>query len=163
VPVNAPVQTRYIRDAELSYETSLDSFLPEFFAQHPGVKQTITIDSYVVKRQFARDIPSLVRINGCVIDGNTDSEKVIAAYNLIRMSTVNRPPELRDLIPELANQNLGLVIYERVVSKYAAPEVGLLVKQTYHHYIDIGLTSQMCEIYMLAIFELQHLEVRDNA
>jgi hypothetical protein len=147
-------------DAELSNSQPLDRFLPTFFQQHPEVKPSIELSEQklTTRRQFARDVPSLVRINGCPLDGNSDHEKVANAVMLIKMASVGRPPEWRELIPELANQSLGLVLFEKIVGKYS--EVGLLVKQTWHHYCDVSLTRQEAQIYFFAIFQLVNMEVR---
>ncbi|ELR23499.1 uncharacterized protein ACA1_071200 [Acanthamoeba castellanii str. Neff] len=123
-----------------------------------------------VTKQFARDLPSLIRINGKGVQGSSDNEKVVTAYNMLLEAT-NHNEMLTQKLMEVANQNLGILLYEDLVNHYS--ESGFLVKQTWYHYLDITFPlpskhklNQPSEsevmIYMLAIFELQSSDLENN-
>eukprot|EP01087_Luapelamoeba_hula_P011988 TRINITY_DN3335_c0_g1_i1.p1 TRINITY_DN3335_c0_g1~~TRINITY_DN3335_c0_g1_i1.p1 ORF type:complete len:866 (-),score=135.46 TRINITY_DN3335_c0_g1_i1:127-2724(-) len=90
----------------------------------------------IINRQFARDVPSLIRINGKPPSGRTDNEKSVNAYSTLMKETKN-DAKFVSLIMQLANQNLGIVVYEKLVKHFW--EMGLVVKQSWQHYLDIIL------------------------
>jgi len=127
----------------------------------------------VVTRQFARDLPCLIRINGKESSGKTDGDKILHAYNKL-LEAANGEKQFVELVMELANQNLGIFLYEKLVKTYT--EMGMIVKQSWQHYVDITFFKRRvfhrntldkrkrrkkrpkCVIFMLAIFILENLE-----
>lgn len=105
-----------------------------------GEGQTPRHESFIptiVKRQFARDVPSMIRINGKIVNGRTDNEKVLIAYRILHDGLAGND-KLVNLVMSLANQNLGIFMYEKLVKHYT--QIGMIVKQSWHHYLDITLS-----------------------
>jgi hypothetical protein len=121
----------------------------------------------------------MIRINGKIVNGRTDNEKVLIAYRILHDGLAGNE-KLVNLVMSLANQNLGIFMYEKLV-KYAHPlpcrrrgvcgvcgvccaacaacaacvacgthtasllnrhytQIGMIVKQSWHHYLDITLS-----------------------
>lgn len=61
---------------------------------------------------------------------------------------------------ELGNQVIGLVLYETLVGKYQA--CGLLVKQSWYHYVDITADVGYLEVHFFGVFELHKMDDPDE-
>ncbi len=61
------------------------------------MRVSFEIDGVRVRKQFARDIPSLVRVNGVAAEGSTDHEKILTTYQAIRLGTHGRNEEIREV------------------------------------------------------------------
>lgn len=66
-----------------------------------------------------RDVPSMVRINGKMVNGRTENEKVLVAYRILHDGLAGNE-KLVNLVMSLATQNLGIFMYEKLV-KYVQP------------------------------------------
>ena len=66
-----------------------------------------------------RDVPSMIRINGKIVNGRTDNEKVLIAYRILHDGLAGNE-KLVNLVMSLANQNHGIFMYEKLV-QYAHP------------------------------------------
>jgi hypothetical protein len=60
----------------------------------------------------------LIRINGKGVQGSSDNEKVVTAYNMLLEAT-NHNEMLTQKLMEVANQNLGILLYEDLVNHYS--------------------------------------------
>jgi hypothetical protein len=56
----------------------------------------------------------MVRINGKIVNGRTDNEKVLIAYRILHDGLAGNE-KLVNLVMSLANQNLGIFMYEKLV------------------------------------------------
>lgn len=65
------------------------------------------------------------------------------------------PPFFSAFLPA----RLQYILVAELLRRYSAPDVGLTVKQAWHHYIDIVLSSRDAIVYLMAVFEAQNLEV----
>jgi len=99
----------------------------------------------IVKRQFARDVPSMIRINGKMLSGRTENEKVMIAHRIL-YDGLDGNEKLINLVMSLANQNLGIFMYEKLVRHYT--QIGMIVKQSWHHYVDICLSRVKISQYL---------------
>jgi hypothetical protein len=121
-----------------------------------------------IKKQFLRDVPTMVRINGRKARGDSAEAQTVSAYAALESACARVAQEALpkghkgerkqanvEQVMALANQNLGIYLYEEVVAMYAKEDPTVAVLQAGHHYIDIQAPEQGgLKVSLVAYFKL---------
>uniref|UniRef100_A0A7S1HG52 Uncharacterized protein n=1 Tax=Hemiselmis andersenii TaxID=464988 RepID=A0A7S1HG52_HEMAN len=107
----------------------------------------------IVNKQFARDAPSILRINGQEPAGEGEEEQVRAAYHAL-VQAVGGSTEKAQRVSVVANQNLGVCLFEHVVNKFADDST-VSVMQAGQHHVDIRTSRRGVVVVFVALFRLQ--------
>mmetsp|Transcript_10838 Transcript_10838/g.17021 ORF Transcript_10838/g.17021 Transcript_10838/m.17021 type:complete len:144 (-) Transcript_10838:101-532(-) len=110
----------------------------------------------MINKQFARDVPSLLQLNGVPCPGENDEDKIRFAYEAI-VKAVDGNTEKAQRITLVANQNLGVHMYEQLVRAYAN-QPDLAVMQEGEHHLDIKTTRRGIIVVFDALFRLQPMD-----
>ncbi|EKX40050.1 hypothetical protein GUITHDRAFT_154224 [Guillardia theta CCMP2712] len=107
----------------------------------------------MINKQFSRDVPNLLRINGHPCAGETPEDKIRFAYdNIVR--AVDGNTEKAQRITLVANQNLGIFMYELLV-KANSHRKDVVVMQVGEHHLDVRTMRRGIVIVFEALFRLQ--------
>lgn len=147
------------KDILISNSMPLQDFLDLLRERYPTIREKTSFSSLSITppssqtqihRQFSRDIPSYVMINGKYSKGDSDKEKIKSAYFSLReridyvsslspssldspsLQYLSQDPEV---IFELATQTLGVHLWQELYLKYS--EDGYVVRQTHCHFCDL--------------------------
>lgn len=111
----------------------------------------------------------MVRINGRKAGGGLSNEaQTLSAYAALESACARvaqealpkghkgeRKQATVEQVMALANQNLGIYLYEEVVARYAKEDPTVAVMQAGHHYIDIQAPDQGgLQVSLVAYFKL---------
>ncbi len=109
-----------------------------------------------INKQFARDVPNMIKVNGETPPGSTDDEMIRSAWTQI-MAACDENIARAKKITAVANQNLGNWCYARLKSRYES-RANVHVLQAGQHFVDIrtskrGVLSKRCRPpYRAALF-----------
>jgi hypothetical protein len=100
-----------------------------------------------INKQFARDVPNMIKVNGETPPGSTDDEMIRSAWTQI-MAACDENIARAKKITAVANQNLGNWCYARLKSRYES-RANVHVLQAGQHFVDIrtskrGVLSKRC-------------------
>lgn len=110
----------------------------------------------------------MVRINGRKAPGDSAEAQTVSAYAALESACARvaqealpkghkgeRKQAIVEQVMALANQNLGIYLYEEVVAMYAKEDPTVAVMQAGHHYIDIQAPEQGgLQVSLVAYFKL---------
>ena len=126
---------RFPKDGARDRRMSVQGFAASFLAKFPAdtaQRQVQTPDgnTLALSKQFLRDVPTMVRVNGAKVAGATPEEKAAAAYAAIQRACAALE---KAAVPEgveggrkycapgdvmaLSTQNLGIFLYEEIVTR----------------------------------------------
>jgi hypothetical protein len=130
------------RDLALSVEAFAKSFLEKFPKGEERQLEGEDGSKVVVSKQFVRDLPTMVRINGRRPMGESNEDKAVRAYRQIESSCNrlrNKPlpqgfkgPRKQASpaqVMAIATQNLGIYLYEEIVRLLFVPSSSKLWKR----------------------------------
>jgi hypothetical protein len=93
-----------------------------------------------VNKQFARDVPNMIKINGESPSGNTEEDMIRLAWTHILAACDDNIARAKK-ITAVANQNLGNWCYSRLKARYQGRE-NLHVVQAGQHCVDIRTSKR---------------------
>ena len=115
----------------------------------------------MMNRQFVRDVPSLLKLNGAPPPGESPEDQVRYVYDSI-VKAVEGNTEKAQRITIVCNQNLGIFLYEKLVHVYA-DNSDVMVMQTGQHSLDLRTLRRGVVAVFESIFRLvPHDTVTEN-
>ena len=138
-------------DETLSVTMQLRVFLSEYHTSYVTERSLVAQSQLLprsgkrpevmMNRQFVRDVPCLLRLNGAPPPGESPEDKVRYVYDAV-VKAVEGNTEKAQRITIVCNQNLGVFLYEKLVVQYA-DQGSFLVMQTGEHALDLR-TMRRC-------------------
>eukprot|EP00277_Geminigera_cryophila_P018740 CAMPEP_0179434028 /NCGR_PEP_ID=MMETSP0799-20121207/18344_1 /TAXON_ID=46947 /ORGANISM="Geminigera cryophila, Strain CCMP2564" /LENGTH=181 /DNA_ID=CAMNT_0021212401 /DNA_START=54 /DNA_END=599 /DNA_ORIENTATION=- len=110
----------------------------------------------MMNRQFVRDVPTLLKLNGTPPPGESPEDKVRYVYDAI-VGAVEGNTEKAQRITIVCNQNLGVFLYEKLVNVYAN-QTEFLVMQTGQHSLDLRTLRRGVVAVFESVFRLSPCE-----
>jgi len=172
IPEEEETALRFPPDKSRDVKEQLGSWVDDFFQKYPLDKHEKTLEAaggknVSVSKQFRRDVPTMVRVNGKQPPGDDDDQRTLRAFEAIaaacgKLSEGKKKPEKGTSVEEVmgfANQNLGIYLYEAVVNRYQAEDSSVSVMQAGHHYIDIQASDAGgLVVTLVAYFKLHNAD-----
>ena len=113
-----------------------------------------------INKQFARDVPNMIKVNGETPPGSTDDEMIRSAWTQIMAACEDNIARAKK-ITAVANQNLGNWCYARLKSRYES-RANVHVLQAGQHFVDIRTSKrgaqspQRVALFLPIIHRLHH-------
>mmetsp|Transcript_5031 Transcript_5031/g.8094 ORF Transcript_5031/g.8094 Transcript_5031/m.8094 type:complete len:325 (-) Transcript_5031:49-1023(-) len=160
---------RFPQDPSRDETEELEKFLTSYFEKYPRDSNTRTLKGVegaevTVSKQFRRDLPTMIRVNGKKADGEDDDSRTVFAYQVIKQAAEGLKPKKKGAkrspedIMGIANQNLGIYLYESIVKRYEVEDKSVSVMQAGHHYIDITTADNGLSVGLVAYFKLHNAD-----
>ena len=126
---------RFPKDGARDRSMSVQGFAASFLAKFPADTAQREVQApdgstLALSKQFLRDVPTMVRVNGAKVAGATPEEKAAAAYAAIQRAcaALDKAPVPAGVkggrkycapgdVMALATQNLGIFLYEEIVTR----------------------------------------------
>ena len=93
-----------------------------------------------INKQFARDVPNMIKVNGETPVGDTEEAMIRSAWTQI-MAACDENIARAKKITAVANQNLGNWCYARLRARYQGRE-NVHVLQAGQHFVDIRTSKR---------------------
>jgi hypothetical protein len=95
-----------------------------------------------INKQFARDVPNMIRVNGETPVGDTDEDMIRSAWTHI-LTACDENIARAKKITAVANQNLGNWCFARLRARYQGRD-NVHVLQAGQHFVDIRTSKRGC-------------------
>ena len=153
-------------DESLSVSILLRAFLTEYHSSYVTERSLVAQSQLLprsgkrpevmMNRQFVRDVPSLLRLNGAPPPGESPEDKVRYVYDAI-VKAVEGNTEKAQRVTIVCNQNLGVYLYEKLVQVYS-DQTDFLVMQTGEHSLDLRTMRRGVVALFESVFRLSPVE-----
>jgi hypothetical protein len=153
-------------DESLSVSILLRAFLTEYHSSYVTERSLVAQSQLLprsgkrpevmMNRQFVRDVPSLLRLNGAPPPGESPEDKVRYVYDAI-VKAVEGNTEKAQRVTIVCNQNLGVYLYEKLVQVYS-DQTDFLVMQTGEHSLDLRTMRRGVVAVFESVFRLSPVE-----
>eukprot|EP00802_Teleaulax_amphioxeia_P006774 Tamp_06779.p1 GENE.Tamp_06779~~Tamp_06779.p1 ORF type:complete len:463 (+),score=110.77 Tamp_06779:144-1391(+) len=149
-------------DEAQSVSLQLRAFLSEYHSSYVTERSLVAQSQLLprsgkrpevmMNRQFVRDVPSLLRLNGAPPPGESPEDKVRYVYDAI-VKAVEGNTEKAQRVTIVCNQNLGVYLYEKLVHLYS-DQTDFLVMQTGEHSLDLRTMRRGVVAVFESVFRL---------